>query len=254
MSENERIVKTGDRLPLKNVAGFMTLVKKLQERPPRTSNIGVMYGRSGEGKTEASIYASNKTRAVRVEVGDSWGKKRLVTSILHECGATAARGTVDALIDQAVAYLGDQPSRPLIIDEADKLVDRKLIETLRDLADKSQVPVLLVGEEALPVKLATVERVGNRVLDWYGAVPCDLPDCRLLARMALGDVAIADDLLETVRLRGDGRARRIVTTLYGMAEWARNAGVRSLDSANYTGGVFTGEAPKPRNFKLGRVA
>ncbi len=244
MSETVEKVKPGSLALLKNVAGFMILVKKLQERGPHLPNLGVMYGPSGYGKTYASIYAQNKTRAVRVEVGESWARKNFVRAILLECGVADPRGSTADLVAQAIGILGDEPSRPLIVDEADKLVDKGLIETVREISEASQVPVLMIGEEALPDKLARVERVHNRVLDWYPAEPCDLQDAKALARIFLPGVEIADDLLETVRLKGGGRARRIVVTLSGMADWARNAGAGSLDSKSYSGGIFTGEAPK----------
>jgi len=59
MTDNGQIVKPGSLAPLKNVAGFMTLVTKLQRRGPHLPNLGVMYGHSGLGKSYASIYAQN---------------------------------------------------------------------------------------------------------------------------------------------------------------------------------------------------
>ena len=62
----------GGQVPLKNVAAFMTLTMRLIERAPHLPGFGVCHGPSGFGKTYASIYAENKTRAVRVEVGELW--------------------------------------------------------------------------------------------------------------------------------------------------------------------------------------
>ena len=52
---------------LKNVMGFRELVAKVQQRSPSLPNIGVCHGRSGDGKSYASINAQNRTRAIRVE-------------------------------------------------------------------------------------------------------------------------------------------------------------------------------------------
>ncbi len=257
MTDNAQTVKPGSLAPLKNVAGFMALVTKLQRRGPHLPNLGVMYGHSGLGKSYASIYAQNKTRAIRVEVGESWNRKTFVRAILLECGVANPKGATADLVGEAIGLLGDEPNRPLIVDEADKLVDKGLIEIVREISEASQVPVLLIGEELLPQKLARVERVHNRVLDWYGAEPCDLADCKLLAQIFLGGAKISDELLETVRVKGEGRARRVVVTLSGMAEWARNSGVREIDVKTYSGAVFTGEAPRARSGKLmqhGRAA
>jgi len=146
--------------------------------------------------------------------------------------------------------LAEEPRRPLFIDEADKIVDKGYIELVRELAMNSNVPVLLIGEEALPQKLAAYERVHNRVLAWFGAEPCDLEDARKLAQLLLAPVVIADDLLEQIRIQGDGRARRIATSLDGVAHWARNTGAQHVARENYDGPIYTGEPPRARSGRL----
>lgn len=235
---------------LKNVSGFFELVTRVRDRSPMLPNIGVMHGRSGDGKSYASIYAQNKTRAIRVEVGDSWTRKTLLCAILQECGVPRPSGSVPELAQAAIQTLAEEPRRPLFIDEADKVCDKGYIELVREIAMGSNVPVLLIGEEKLPAKLAHVERLHNRILAWFGAEPCDLGDAKKLAELLLDPVTIEDALLEDIRLQGDGRARRIATSLDGVAHWARNAGVTAVLKANYDGPIYTGEPPKARAAKL----
>ena len=258
MSEpNETVNSTRTLAALKNVHGFLQLTLKIRDRAPSLPNMGCMYGFSGYGKTYATIYTQNKFNAVRVEVGDSWNRKSFVRAVLREAGVAEPRGATSDLMEQAILALGEYPNRPLIIDEADKLVDKGLIELVREIAEHAQIPVLLVGEEALPSKLARVERVHNRILDWYPAVPCDLIDCRKLAEIFLKNVEIDDALLNIVREKAQGRARRIVVTLTKMKEWVVNNGAPNggLTPSTYKGEIFTGEAPAARNGRLpGRAA
>lgn len=250
MSDEVQKVKPGATFAaLKNVAGFRELVERVVERAPSLPNIGVMHGRSGDGKTYASIYAQNKTRALRVEVGDSWTRKTLLTAILREGGLAQPKGTIPELAEQVVEMLAAEPRRPLFMDEADKIVDRGYAEMIREIAMQSNVPVLLIGEEALPQKLAKIERLHNRVLAWFGAEPCDLEDARKLANLLL-PAKISDDLLEDIRVRGDGRARRIATSLDGVAQWARSRGLSEVTRENYDGPIYTGEPPKARASRL----
>lgn len=237
--------KPGSHAALKNVLAMMQLVEKLRSRPPHLPNIGVMHGPSGYGKSWAATYAENRTRAIRVEVCDSWTRKTLLKAILFELGTEMPRGTVADMAGRAVELLGEDLHRPLLIDEADKLVDKGMVELVRELAEFSQVPVVLIGEEALPTKLARVERVHNRVLDWAPAQPCDLEDTRKLAALYVGRLTISDGLLHRVWLESEGRARRIVTNLHHIAEWARNHGSQNVDEG-YDGRIYTGEAPTPR--------
>jgi len=251
MSEAEKIIKPPTTFAaLKNVSGFYAQVMKLRDRKPNLPNIGVMYGPSGYGKSYASIYAQNKTRAIRIEVGESWNRKTFVRAVLREGGVAEPRGSTAELAEHAIQLLAEDSRRPLFIDEADKLVDKGLIELVRELAQHSQVPVLLIGEEMLPSKLQRYERVHNRVLDWFGAEPCDLEDCRKLAEIFLPGIAVGDALLDKIRVAGDGRARRIVVTLNDAAEAVRNDGLKELSIENYTGPIYTGEAPRARSGRL----
>ncbi|MBI1201465.1 MAG: AAA family ATPase [Rhodopseudomonas sp.] len=236
---------------LKNVAAFMVMTQRLIDRDPHLPGIGVCSSPSGYGKSYAAIYAQNKTRAIRVEIGDSWTRRSLLKAILGEL-QIKPRGqlTVSDMANEAIAALGEEPSRPLIVDEADKAVDKGFIELVRELHEHSGVPVILIGEEKLPGKLLAVERVHNRVLDWMPAQPCDLEDTQELAKAFAPKLEIADDLLELICQQSGGRARRIVVNVSRIGEAARNKGLKTIDLAKWgNGALFTGEPPLPRHIE-----
>lgn len=236
MNTTPDFVNGGDTAPIKNVAACLAVVRSLQGRNPQQNNLGVFAGFSGYGKSVAALYTQNKTDAAYVEVSDTWTRKRLLQAILSELGRHKATGTLADMEDEVIGLLARNPKRPLIIDEADKLVDKNMIETVRMVAKKSNVPVLLIGEEYFPKKLAAAgDRYRDLVLVWGYAQPCDLDDVRVLARTFYGDLTIADDLLDRAREEGDGRVRRIGNTLHAIAEHARAEGVRQIDLAHYVG-------------------
>lgn len=236
---------------LKNVAAFNIMATRLIEREPHLPGIGVCHGPSGYGKSFASIYAQNKTGAVRVEVGDSWTRRTFLRAVLKELGREPGlRTSTSDLASQVIQVLGDDPRRPLIVDEADKLVDKGMIEIVREVHEFSQAPVILIGEEKLPGKLLSFERVHNRVLDWLAAQPCDLEDAGLLAEAFAPKVEVADDLLKLIRDQSGGRARRIVVNLNRVAEFARNKRLDKIDAGLWKGELYTGEPPQPRSIDL----
>jgi len=246
MTGKDQFVNGGDTAPIKNVAACLTLVRSLQDRHPLQPNLGVFAGYSGYGKSVAALYSMNKTNAAYVEVSDTWTKKKLLTSILAELGHPDARGTLSDLEDDIIGILARDPKRPLIIDESDKLVDRHMIELVRMIAKKSNVPVLLIGEELFPKKLERVDRFRDLVLEWGYAQPCDLDDTRNLARTLYGAVTIGDDLLDLARSEADGRVRRICNTLHSIANTAAVLGSASIDLSEYQAqkGYFcTGAVP-----------
>lgn len=237
---------------LKNVAAFMAMTVKLMEREPHLPGFGVCHGPSGLGKSYASMFAQIKVKARRIEVGETWTRRTLLRQILKECGETVRKSWSAAdLAELAKASLGQDATRPLIVDEADKLVDKNLIEVVRELQSEACIPVILIGEEKLPEKLLTVERMHNRVLHWFPAQPCDLEDTRALARAFIPkEIKLDDDLLEAIRQRAGGRARRIVVNLDRAAELARNGGHKLLNlkiCGNFE--FYTGEPPQRRDIE-----
>ncbi|MCO4053437.1 MAG: AAA family ATPase [Bosea sp.] len=228
---------------LKNVVLMMQLHQRLKDRGPHLPGIGVMHGFSGYGKTYAAIYLSNKTNAARVEIGDSWTKKTLLQAILRELGEPRPKGTIPALAEMAIEKLAARDAPPLIIDEADKLIDKGMIELVREIHESAQVPVILIGEEALPHKLERSERTHNRVLEWVAAQPCDAADTRKLAAIFAPRLSFADDIITAIMTASQGKARRIVTNLDRIKEWAFEQGATELSAASYSGGFQPVSAP-----------
>lgn len=245
MTNGDNSVNPGGLAALKNVSRFLVLMETLINRGPHLPGIGVFHGYSGYGKTYASIYATNKKRALRLEVGDSWTRKKFLENLLAEADVKPQKSSIADLTSEAIMALGDDYERPLIIDEADKLADKGMLELVREIQEHSQVPVLLIGEEQLPAKLMKVERVHNRVLDWVPAEPCDMDDARALANLFCPHLDIDDDLLDVLVDKAQGRARRIVVNLNKMLEYARNSREASFDAGSFESGWFyTGEPPR----------
>lgn len=220
--------------PIKNVAAALSVIRSLQNRHPIQPNLGVFCGFSGYGKSVAALYCQNKTAAVYVECTDNWTRKKLMQSILSELGVYQPRGTLADLEDEIIGLLARDPQRPLIIDEADILIKRGMIEMVRGIAKKSNIPVLLIGEELFPKKLEGVgDRFRDLVLLTSYAQPCDLDDARALAATFYPALEIDDGLLDQARIEGEGRVRRIGNSLHAIAEFAGRRGLSSVSLSEY---------------------
>lgn len=226
--------------PLRNVAAFAALVERVTRRSTNLPGMAVFYGKSGLGKTNSATYGANKHNAYYVQVKSVWTKKRLCQAILQEMGLRPT-STVAEMVDQVGEQLA-LSGRPLIVDDAQFLVHRGMIEILRDIYESSFAAVILIGEESLPTDLKRWERVHNRMLDWVQAQPCDLADTRHLARMYCPGVDVADELLDKVRLAVNGCTRRIAVNLDHIRAFAEGKALKTIDSATYKGRIDTGNA------------
>ncbi len=239
MNQSEPMVNT--IAPIKNVARFTDLVTRLVERPPALPGFGVFSGRAGLGKTFAATYAINKFRARYVECDFTWTQKAFCKALMIELGLLPVRTPLNKPIYEAVELIGnhiaDNPRRPLIIDEADFLVKRSMIEIVRAIykhCASAGASIILIGEENMPNALKVWERVDSRVLKSTRAVPLDVNDISTLAKLVAPDINLTKEVLSALKQSTGGSARRAVTRLYDLRETAttQNWGEVSLEQWN----------------------
>ena len=232
--------------PLKNVRALVELIARVESRGHGLPGMACYYGPSGYGKTTAAIFAANRFAAYQVQMKSVWTKKKFCEAILEDLGLPPKK-TIADMLDQIAEELA-RSGKPLLIDEADHLVARNMIEIVRDIYESSGSPVILIGEENLPRKLQQWERVHGRMLDWVGAEPAALEDVAHLAPIYAPGVEIAPDM-QALLLDGSGRSvRRICVNLDRVLEFARTHG-RAVSAADWAGrGFFTGAPPSPRRF------
>jgi DNA transposition AAA+ family ATPase len=245
-TEALKALENGAIAPLRNVGLFGELVDKVQRRAQDLPGLACFYGHSGYGKTRSAVLAANRSRAWYVEMGETWARSSLCDAILHELSERSS-GPIARKMQVIIDRMGEMPERPLIIDEADFIIRRGMVDMIREIHDKSQAPIILIGEEMLPAKLQKFERAHNRVLDWVAAQPCNLDDTRMLAALYAPGVACADDLLEALLSASGGRIRRICVNIERVHARAAATGAvfMSLESWGKEP-FFTGEPPRRR--------
>lgn len=236
--------------PTRNVALFAELVSRIQSRGDGLPGMGCFYGPTGYGKSKAVCCAAVTHRAYFVQFKSIWTRKFFLEKVLQQMCIAPARtmpAMVEQIGEQLAASIHAQPGgRPLIVDEADMLVRKGMVELLRDIYESSDGSVILVGEEGLPAMLEAVERVHGRMLDWVAAQPTDMDDAREFAALRCPGVEVSDALLEHIIEISNGSARYVCTNLNRVSEFAVMGGLNAVDVASYTGGFFTGAVPRRR--------
>jgi len=153
---------------------------------------------------------------------------------------------VAAMVDAIGAQLA-RSDRPLIIDDAQYLLRKRMIELARDIYESCQSPVILVGEEKLPQDLTRWENIHNRQLAWEPALACNMSDAQKLVPIYAAGVEVADDLLGAIVDASAGSIRRVATNLAYAREIAKGRGRRSIDLALWGDRPFTtGQPPAVR--------
>ncbi len=239
-------------VPLRNMQQVEELLNRAIDAPAHLPNWVVFSGRSGDGKTTAGSHAALKRNALLFECRSTWSTGTLIQAICDELNFGPIRGSISAKEKRIIDALFEDPV-PLIFDEADHLVKKSLIDVIRGISDVTRCPILLIGEEHLPMKLEQFERAHNRVLSWAHTVPCDFSEAKQLFKLYSPDIEIADDLLQKIVVDTNGSTRRIVTNIERVREFAKVHGHMIVDLKQYRDDIYRGK-PTTQFKKPSRVA
>ena len=155
--------------------------------------------------------------------------------------------TISLMADQVAEELAIS-GKPLIIDEFDHIINRKLVEMVRSIYEGSHGSILIIGEENIPTMLQKQsERFHGRVLSWVQAQEPDLADTKLIRDLYIKDVVVKDDLLKAVLKAVNGSIRRIATNLEKVREFALEQGLEEIGLSEWGEMEFdVGQAPRRR--------
>jgi DNA transposition AAA+ family ATPase len=239
-------------VPLQNVQRLDELLNRIIDAPDHLPNWAVFSGRSGDGKTTACSHAALRRNALLFECRSTWSTGTLIQAICDELNLGPIRGSISTKEKRIIDALYEDPM-PLIFDEADHLIKKSLIDVIRGISDVTRVPVMLVGEEHLPMKLEQFERAHNRVLSWEHTVPCTFAEAKQLVKLYCAEVEIADDLLQKIVTDTKGSTRRIVTNIERVREFSKVHGHMFVDLKQYREDIYRGK-PETQFKKPTRVA
>lgn len=206
-----------------NVRRFMAGLEVL--RRPVKGRIGIMlvYGPYGTGKTEIGdwYYANHAIPYVRATDGGT--RRELLANIVSALEEAPKYRSAD-IFEQLLNIL-DEQSKPIIIDETDYLVDSGIIETVRDISDMTNAPIILMGMDDLEKKLKNYPHLVDRVTV---RVRFELFSPEEIANYAgqVCEVRLSDDAITYIHAHGKGRLR-MTTTWLERAE--RVAGLNRLE-------------------------
>jgi DNA transposition AAA+ family ATPase len=215
-------------VPVKNMGRLAEASGALLTRTPGTPGMGLIFGKSGLGKTTATAWFVNKCNGVYVRALSTWTPCTMLQEILRELDVAPTRLRAAPMVTQIVEILR-LTGRPLFLDEFDYIVeDKKMTETLRDIHDLSSVPIVLVGMDQVKKKVQLREQFVNRIAQWVEFKTADFEDCSILYDQ-LCEVKIHSDLLRKLFEASKGVVRLIVIGLDVIERRAKTLGLKEIN-------------------------
>jgi DNA transposition AAA+ family ATPase len=144
-----------------NVKNFISIMNSLQNKPEGVPRMALVYGEPGLGKSRTALWWAVKNDAVYIRSSNMMSGRWFLEELVEELGESPLYKSSD-LFNQAVSQLTQYP-RPLIIDEIDYLLsDSKAIETIRDIYDRTEVPIVLIGMNKANKKFIRYRHIYDR--------------------------------------------------------------------------------------------
>ncbi|MCX4297414.1 MAG: AAA family ATPase [Lachnospiraceae bacterium] len=135
--------------------------------------LGLVFGKTGYGKTYALRNYAKLPRVAYLECNDIMNGKDIVRRLEHAIGMPKGTGSVDERIENLTSFLLANKGYLLIIDEADKLLNKyttQKIEMFRTITDATvgSTGIVFAGEPSLKAKLTSYDiRLANRMGNEY---------------------------------------------------------------------------------------
>ena len=209
-----------------NVKRFINLINNLQNRAEGVPGMGLVYGEPGLGKTQTINWWAYKNDAILIRCTQLMTARWLLNEILDEMGELNCGRLADCF-KVIVRNLITEP-RVLIVDEIDYLtIDSRAVETLRDIHDKTNVPIILVGMTNAKSRLKRFRHLYDRISEIVQFKPFSKNDIVGIVK-ELSEVEMTDCAIKCIYTHVN-RFRQIVKIINKAELYAQSNGLSSID-------------------------
>ena len=209
-----------------NVKRFITMMNNLQNRAEGVPGMALVYGEPGLGKTQTINWWAFKNNAVLVRCTQLMSARWLLSEILEEMGEIYGYKISDCF-KLVVRNLLVNP-QIIIIDEVDYLtVDSRAVETLRDIHDKTNVPIVLVGMINAKSRLKKFNHLYDRLSEIVKFEKFSKADIKTIVQ-ELSEVEMTDCAIRYIYTNLN-RFRQIVKVINKAEIIAKANGLNSID-------------------------
>lgn len=209
-----------------NVKRFITMMNNLQNRAEGVPGMGLVYGEPGLGKTHAIKWWAFKNDAILIRCNQMMSARWLLKEILDYMSEIKPY-TVSELFNEVIRNLILTP-KVLIVDEIDYLtIDSKAVEILRDIHDKTNIPVVLVGMTSANSRLKKFSHLYDRLSEIVKFERFSKADIKTIVK-ELSEIELTDCAIKYI-YSNLNRFRQIVKVINKAETIAKANGLSSID-------------------------
>ncbi len=194
-----------------NVKQFLSAVSSVQNRAAPEACFALISGTAGMGKTHCGHWFAAQTNAIHIRIKSAVTPHWLLKDIMQQLNEAPAR-SCEQMFERAVMELIRNP-RAMVFDEVEHAVaNLRVLETIRDIGDTVEVPIVLIGREWISGKIKQQPQIATRVTSFAEFGQATLADVKLLCS-TLAEVEIAPEVAELILEQSGGFIRNVITAI-----------------------------------------
>ena len=202
-----------------NVRNFIGLVENLQNKPKNIPKMGLVYGEPGLGKSQTALWLACKYDGIYIRASNLMTSRWLVEEIVREMDELPRYLTSDNF-NIVISKLIQKP-KIIFVDEIDYLMNNyKSVETLRDIHDKTDCPIVFVGMGLALRKLEKYKHLYDRFSEIVKFETFGVNDIGQIIGQ-LSEVTFTPDSIEYIHKKYN-RFRQIVQLINQMEIFAKD--------------------------------
>ncbi len=201
---NRTFVKT------QNVKNFIGLVENLINKPKNIPKMGLVYGEPGLGKSQTALWLACKYDGIYLRASNLMTGRWLLEEMVKELDEIPRFLTSDNF-NIVVKKLKNNP-QIIFIDEIDYLMNNcKTIETLRDIHDETNCPIIFIGMGLAHRKLESYKHLHDRFSEILKFETFSINDLKQIFEQ-LSEVPVNIDAIEFIHKKYN-RFRQIISQI-----------------------------------------
>ena len=210
---NKIFVKT------QNVKNFIGLVENLINKPKNIPKMGLVYGEPGLGKSKTALWLACKYDGIYLRATNLMTGRWLLEELVKELDQIPRYLTSDNF-NLVVKKLKQNP-QVIFIDEIDYLMNNyKTIETLRDIHDETDCPIIFIGMGLVHRKLERYKHLYDRFSEILKFKTFGVSDIGQIINQ-LSEITFTADAIEYIHSKYN-RFRQIVQLINQMQIFAKD--------------------------------
>lgn len=210
----------------RNVRNFIGLVEALKNKPKNIPKMGLIYGEPGLGKSQTALWLACKYDGIYIRASNLMTSRWLVEEIVREMDELPRYLTSDNF-NVVISKLIQKP-KIIFVDEIDYLMNNyKSVETLRDIHDKTDCPIIFVGMGLALRKLERYKHLYDRFSEIVKFETFGVNDIAQIINQ-LAEIQFTPDSIEYIHKKYN-RFRQIVQLINQMEIFAKDNNLTEIN-------------------------